>query len=122
MKKTLINYSNKISKIAGYYDNVAFDNVNTEIKKVFAQGIYFIQRNSKTNVTNFMFEFGYKLPDDVCDYVNLYWHPWISGYVSLPECIVLFSVLKHEDESDDDILYQRNGLISMAREWSRKYR
>ena len=35
------------------------------------------------------------------------------------ESIVLFSVLKKEGDSGDDILFYKNSLISMAKDWEK---
>ena len=37
------------------------------------------------------------------------------------ESIVLFSVLKKEGDSSDDILFYENSLISMAKDWENMY-
>lgn len=63
-------------------------------------------------------EFGYKLPLEIVSYINIFWHPYISGYSNVHECIVLFSVLKRKGDSGDDLLFYKNGLITMAREWA----
>lgn len=49
--------------------------------------------------------------------INLFWHPCIRGYCNTKESIVLFSVLKKEGDSSDEILFYENSLISMAKDW-----
>ena len=43
--------------------------------------------------------------------INLFWHPCIRGYCNTKESIVLFSVLKKQGDSSDDILFYKNSLI-----------
>lgn len=77
-----------------------------------------VERKDETDMSLFEKEFGYKLPIEIIKYINIFWHPWISGCCNgVHEAIVLFSVLKREGDSCDDILFYKNGLITMAREW-----
>ena len=64
-------------------------------------------------------KYGYTLPTEINDYINLFWHPCIRGYCNTKEFIVLFSVLKKEGDSSDDILFYENSLISMAKDWEK---
>lgn len=76
-----------------------------------------VERNNKTDVSIFEKEFGYKLPIEIVSYINIFWHPCISGYCNTKEAIVLFSVLMNEGDTSDDLLFYKNGLITMSREW-----
>lgn len=118
MRKAIKNYFKKLQKYPDYYKHEDFHEISKEIKNGFRSGIIPLERGTKTNVSLFDKEFGYHLPDEIADYINMFWHPCISGYVYTSECIVLFSVLKKEGDSDDDILFYRNSLISMVREWA----
>ena len=64
-------------------------------------------------------EFGYKLPVEIEEYMNVYWHSCISGYCNTEEAIVLFSGLKKAGDPSDDIVFYENGLLAMAKEWEK---
>lgn len=117
MKETIRNYFDKLKPYPDYYKGEDFNNISTEIKSEFQNGIIPVERKEKTDVSLFEKEFGYKLPEEIADYINSFWHPYISGYVHIPECVVLFSVLKKEGDSQDDILFYTNNLITMAKNW-----
>ena len=67
-----------------------------------------------------------ELPDDIKDYINLYWHSYIEGaydcykqdengeYYKFDEGPILFPVLKHNHETDDDVLFQKNGVYNLT--------
>ncbi|MCH5268102.1 MAG: hypothetical protein J1E62_07135 [Lachnospiraceae bacterium] len=98
--------------------NEKFSDVCSEIKDKFNEGSKPVLRESKTSTALFEKEFGYKLPDEIDEYINLFWHAYIYGYcLNAPECIVLFSVLKKEGDSDNDILFYSDGLITISHEW-----
>lgn len=87
-----------------------------------------VPRTAQTNFAPFRERFGFELPDDIKDYINLFWHPYISGaydcykqneeggYYQFDEGPVLFSVLKHIGESDDDVLLHKYGVYDLTAE------
>ena len=91
MRETIHNYFEKTKQYLNYYTNEDFSTVCEDIKK------------------------------EINDYINLFWHPCIRGYCNTKESIVLFSVLKKEGDSSDDILFYENSLISMAKDWENMY-
>lgn len=117
MRKAILNYYNKLKEYPQYYCNESFDEISKDIKDKFKQGIVPIERKDNTNVSLFETEFGSKLPDEIEKYINIFWHPCISGYLFDSECIILFSVLKKEGDSVDNILYYKNNLITMSNDW-----
>ncbi len=119
MKEAIKEYFEKLKEYPDYYKNEDFSEVCDEIKSRFRNGIIPIERNVKTDIALFEKEFGYRLPDEIADYINTYWHPYISGYLSASECIVLFSVLKRTGDTENDILYYNNCLITMSKEWAK---
>lgn len=118
MRGTIEKYFDKLKKYPNYYENEDLSEISDEIKSKFGKGIIPIEREDETDISLFEKEFGYKLPDEIVDYINIFWHPYISGYLCVPECIVLFPVLKKEGDSSDDILFYENGLITMSKEWA----
>lgn len=118
MRAAIKSYFEKLQKYPDYYENEDFHEISDEIKGRFRKGIIPIERKTETDVLLFAKEFGYSLPEEIAEYINIFWHPWISGYGCDPECIVLFSVLKKQGDSDDDILYYINSLIPLAKEWA----
>lgn len=117
MKNAILTYAEKIKDIPNWYQNFDISNVSPELKKFFDNNIYFIKRKTKTDFSIFEKEYGYSLPSDIGEYINLFWHPIIFGYYLIPECIILFPVVKYNNDSDNDILYQKHSIISMARVW-----
>lgn len=89
MRETIQNYFEKTKQYPNYYSNEDFSTICDGIKK------------------------------EIDDYINLFWHPCISGYCNTKESIVLFSVLKKEGDSSDEILFYENSLISMAKNWEK---
>lgn len=89
MGETIQNYFEKTKQYSNYYSNEDFSTICDGIKK------------------------------EIDDYINLFWHPCIRGYCNTKESIVLFSVLKKEGDSSDDILFYENSLISMAKDWEK---
>ncbi len=118
MKTAIKNYFDKLKVYPNYYRNEDFSKISSEIKNKFVGGIVPIERQDKTNIEIFKEEFGYELPMEIADYINIFWHPYISGYLTTKEAIILFSVLKKEGDTGDDILFYENNLISMARQWA----
>ena len=88
MRETIQNYFEKTKQYPNYYANEDFSTICDDIKKEIDE-----------------------------QYINLFWHLCIRGYCNTKEVIVLFSVLKKEGDSSDDILFYKNSLISMAKDW-----
>lgn len=117
MKIAIQNYFKSVRRVPHYYANEDFALISNEIKKEFDNGVYLVERKDETDVSIFEKEFGYKLPLEIERYINLFWHPCINGYFNTQESIVLFPVIKKEGDSSDDILFYKNSLITMAKEW-----
>ena len=88
---------------------------------------FLVPRTAKTDTVPFRERFGFRLPDDIADYINLFWHTSIygaydcfkqiengDGYYKFDEELVLFPVLKHNGGSDDDVLFQESGVSSLC--------
>ena len=119
MRMAIENYYKKMKKCPGYYANEDFSEISREIRKKFKYGIIPVERTDKTDVSLFKKTYGYDLPSEIVSYINLFWHPWISGsYAGVHECIVLFSVLKKEGDNSNDILFYEQGLMKLAETWS----
>lgn len=94
---------------------------------------FLVPRTAQTNFAPFREKFGFELPDDIKDYINLFWHPHIAGafdcykqdekggYYKFDEGPVLFSVLKHIGETDDDVLFQKYGVYDLTAELYEDY-
>lgn len=117
MRETIQNYFEKTKQYPNYYTNEDFSTVCEDIKKEIDEGVFLVKRKDKTDLSVFEEKYGYTLPAEINDYINLFWNPCIRGYCNTKESIVLFSVLKMEGDSSDDILFYKNNLISMAEDW-----
>lgn len=117
MRETIQNYFEKTNQYPKYYSNEDFSNICDDIKKEIDKGVFLIKRKDETDLSVFEEKYGYTLPTEISDYINLFWHPCIRGYCNTKESIVLFSVLKKEGDSSDEILFYENSLISMAKDW-----
>lgn len=125
MKDALINYSKKAMARPNYYNPGKYEGVVSELKTEFQRSIL-VPRTTKTNFEPFRSRFGFELPDDIKDYINLYWHSYIEGaydcykqdengeYYKFDEGQILFPVLKHNRETDDDVLFQKNGVYDLT--------
>lgn len=129
MKNALISYSKKAMEQLDFFNRCQsqFEDVIpeliTEIKKSFL-----ISRTTKTNLKPFFERFGIELPDDIKDYINLFWHTSVfgvydcdkqnenGGYYKFDEGLVLFPVLKYKGKTDDDVLLQENGVYALTEE------
>ena len=120
MKKALLSYAEKAKNNPGYCTELIIP--NERIRQLFEKRQFFSERKSSTSLDLFEKEFGYKLPDDVVDLINLFWHTEIYGYYKITECIILFSCHNHLTESDSDILLQKGGIIELARSWRADYK
>lgn len=117
MEDTIAKYAAKIRMSRIHYDFFNFSKVSDELKEAFLSRKYFIEKKEKTDMSLFEQEFGYKMPDEIENYLNAYWHPGIFGFYKFHECICLFAVVKYENESADDILFNGNGIIYQAKKW-----
>lgn len=118
LKATIAAYERKIvSGGVRYNDIFDFSKVCSDLKQVFLSGRFFIEKKDKTDTSLFEKELGYKMPQDIEEYLNSYWHPGIFGYYKLPECICLLEVVKYENENADDVLFNKNGIVYTAKEW-----
>lgn len=117
MRETIQNYFEKTKQYPNYFTNEDFSNICDDIKKEIDKGVFLIKRKDETDLSVFEEKYGYTLPTEISDYINLFWHPCIRGYCNTKESIVLFSVLKKEGDSSDEILFYENSLISMAKDW-----
>lgn len=119
MKTAIIKYFEKLTKYPDYYKEENLSKISNEIKNQFCKGKFLIERKDESDISLFEKEFGYKLPTEIVSYINIFWHPWISGYYNTKQAIVLFSVMNNEGDSSDDVLFYENGLFKMAREWKK---
>lgn len=117
MRRAIQNYFEKTKQYPNYFTNEDFSNICDDIKKEIDKGVFLIKRKYETDLSVFEEKYGYTLPTEISDYINLFWHHCISGYCNTKESIVLFSVLKKEGDSSDEILFYENSLISMAKDW-----
>lgn len=120
MEEAILSYAAKAKNNPNFCDGEDLRKVNHNIRKQMERGEYFVRRTSKTDFKIFEETFGYKLPSDIGDLINLFWHPYIYGfykYDKIGEDIVLFSCHKHKTETDDDILRQEFGIIDLGIEW-----
>ena len=112
MRETIQNYFEKTKQYPNYYSNEDFSIICDDIKKEIDAGVFFVKRKDETDLSVFEEKYGYTLPTEINDY---------RGYCNTKESIVLFSVLKKEGDSSDDILFYENSLISMAKDWENMY-
>lgn len=119
MGETIQNYFEKTKQYPNYYSNEDFSTICDGIKKEIDKGVFLVKRKDETDLSVFEEKYGYTLPTEINDYINLFGHPCIRGYCNTKEFIVLFSVLKKEGDSSDDILFYENSLISMAKDWEK---
>lgn len=117
MKTAIEYYFQKLKLYPNYYANEDFSKIDKDIKRELDAGVFCTERMEKTDVSIFEKEFGYQLPIEIEEYINLCWHPSVSGYSNTQESIVLFSVLKKDGDSSEDILFYKSSLITMAKEW-----
>jgi len=117
--KALIEYSNRTKDIFNWWHKEDYIyKISSEFTENYiSKNIYFIQRKKKTDLSVFEKEFGYKLPSDIADYINLFWHPSIKGFYKIDECIILFPVIKYDNENENDVIFHKNCVINLAREW-----
>ena len=118
MKEAIVKYAKRTLKIHNWWSAAEIESFNKEHKaKYISKGVYFIPKGVKTDLTKVEDELGYALPCDIVDYIDFFWHPCVKGYYKIEECIILFSVIKYDDETDDAFLYHKNGLLNMVETW-----
>lgn len=132
MKDALLNYCKKTIVNSVQNGFRQFDGVVPELKNEI-QKSFLVPRTTRTNLAPFREKFGFELPDDIKDYINLFWHPYIAGaydcykqneqggYYKFDEGPVLFSVMKHIGETDDDVLFQEYGVYALTAELYEDY-
>ena len=127
MKQALLNYREKTLKRGQFWLRDDFKDVIPEMAEEFKRN-FLIQRTTVTDFSPFRERFGYELPDEIKEYISLYWHPCVDGvydcmqqsekgYHKFDDSIVLFSVMKKNNESDNDILFQKYGIIYLTENW-----
>lgn len=121
MKKAIQFYKKQLVGTGISYNFFNFSNIAPDLKTHFDAGEFFVERQDQTSFDLFAKEMGYKLPQDICEYINAYWHPGIFGYYKISECIVLFPVVRYINDTPDSILMQEDGLINSAKKWSKLY-
>ncbi len=121
MKKTIQLYKKRLVGTGISYNFFNFSDVAPDLKTHFDAGEFFVERQDQTSFDLFAKEMGYTLPQDICEYINAYWHPGIFGYYKINECIVLFPVVRYINDTSDSILMQKDGLINSAKKWSKLY-
>ena len=118
LKDTIDTYIQKIKlHDIKYSSMIPYSKISADIKDEFSRGNFFLKKTEYTDTSLFKKEFGYELPQDLQEYLNLYWHPGIFGWDKFYECIVLDAVLKYENESADDVFTGTHGLIYHAKKW-----
>ena len=132
MKDALLRYSQKAMARPYFFNPREYENVPPEMTAAF-QKSFLIPRTTFTNPEPFRERFGFALPDDIMDYINLYWHSYISGaydcmkqseeggYYPFDEGPILFPVLKHTGETDDDVLFQKYGVYDLTEEFYQEW-
>ena len=114
MKKALMSYSKKAKEQPDFFIRCQSDledavpELVAEIKEKFL-----VPRTAKTDTEPFRERFGFRLPDDIVDYINLFWHMSIygaydcfkqiengDGYYKFDEGLVLFPVLAKDSNFD----------------------
>lgn len=135
LKKALMSYSKKATEQPDFFIRCQSDledavpELVAEIKEKFL-----VPRTAKTDTEPFRERFGFRLPDDIADYINLFWHTSIygaydcfkqiengDGYYKFDEGLVLFPVLKHNGGLDDDVLFQESGVFRLTEELYEDY-
>lgn len=122
MLNAFSSYYGKLASRPDYFQNSDFSNTDTYIKNHFRNGTLPVKRDSETDFSVFRKKYGYSLPIEIQEYINLYWHGYICGRSAKmqqysDESIILFSVLKYQGENDNDVLYHRFGLIELSDLW-----
>ena len=104
MKEALLNYRQKALKLGQFWMPDEFHDVIPEMAEELKRN-FLIPRTTKTDFSPFRDRFGYELPDEIKEYMSLYWHSYVTGvydcmqqnetgYYKFDDSIVLFSVMK----------------------------
>ena len=129
-----MNFSKKAMDISDYFNRCQSDLKNT-IPELTTDiyNRFLVKRTSKTDIEPFRERFGIELPGDLQDYINLYWHTYIYGaydcdkqsetgvYYKFDEGLILFPVMKHSGETNDDVLFQKCGVYKLTEELYEDY-
>lgn len=117
MKKTLENYFIRMKKRPNLYAGQNFNDVDETLMSNINRRIYLIKRQERTDVSEIENMLGYKLPKEIDDYINIYWHPYIMGFCGTYECIVLISILKHKGDTVNDVIHYKCNFIDEIKCW-----
>lgn len=122
MKNTIENYYKRVREEApDLFKNESelHSRVCLDISMQFGNGYYPVSCTEMIDFEPFIAEFGFELPDEIKDYMCFYWHTYISGYVKEYRLgdLVLFPVLKLENDSADEVLFYENGVIGLTKKW-----
>lgn len=118
MRKAIEDYYKRLREESHLKENITlYENISKEIELHYGSGYYPVERTDKTDLSLYEDEYGYELPAEIQDYINIFWHTHIHGYCYNKECIVLFPVLKMEGDNCNDILWYKHGIIHLAKEW-----
>lgn len=127
MRDALLGYREKALKRRRFWMPHDFDDVEPEMAEQFRRELL-IPSTAAIDLSPFGERFGYELPDEIKEYMSLYRHPHIvgcydcmqeneNGCYKFDDSLVLFAVMKHKGESDDDILFHKYGIIDLTEEW-----
>lgn len=124
MQKAFSSYYGKLASKPHYFKNEDYSNVDVNIKACFRNGILPVKRDSETDFSVFREKYGYSVPKEIQEYINLYWHGYICGFIQKmrlysDEAVILFPVLKYQGENDNDVLYHRFGLLDLSDQWTK---
>ena len=103
-----------------------YNNVSRDIASGLFDFAKPIKRRCKTDTSVFKQEFGFDLPQDIEDYINIYWHGFLIGAYTEPkdsvlssDDAVLFPIVKLSGETEKDVLYRKyDGFMWRAKYWS----
>ena len=118
MKEIIQNYYERMGD--WYIQNRKSEHMKAipEIREVFKEGIYYLERDKLTDLSLYKKEFGYSLPEEVADYINSCWHSYICGYYKgKGQCIYLCAVFQKEGETCDSLLYRLQGIFQLTKQW-----
>lgn len=123
MKNAIISYYQKL-RIAhtisnDYLSEEAKSKADEDVIAKLEGGTVPLVRNSKTDFKLFEERYGYALPNEIREYIDLFQHGYIWGFNRKmrkysDEGIILFEVVKYSGESDEELLYHKHGLFHLA--------
>ena len=120
MKTAIQNYYKRVRTYSHNYFDVVKKSLtlaDKDIAKKLRGGYYPVKRKKRTNTKPFKDKYGYSLPEEIDNYINIFYHVYIFGYCNSWDCIVLFNVFPYEGADDDSILFQKYGLMDLAASW-----